>query len=78
MKGIGQLAVGEMLDQRVMIKQALKGIAANGKPYLTLILADKTGEIETKMWDTSDLTKYAPKFIVHAAGEVKIIVDGHN
>ncbi len=70
MKGIGQLAVGEMLDQRVMIKQALKGIAANGKPYLTLILADKTGEIETKMWDTSDLTKYAPKFIVHAAGEV--------
>lgn len=70
MKGIGKLAVGETLDQRAMIKQAVKGIAANGKPYLTLILTDKTGEIETKMWDTSDLEKYAPKSIVHAAGEV--------
>jgi len=68
MKGIGKLAVGETLDQRAMIKQAVKGIAANGKPYLTLILTDKTGEIETKMWDTSDLEKYAPKSIVHAAG----------
>ncbi|WP_114570535.1 HD domain-containing protein [Exiguobacterium flavidum] len=70
MKGIGQLSIGEMLDQRVMIKQAVKGIAANGKPYLTLILSDKTGEIETKMWDTSDIDKYAPRSIVHAAGEV--------
>ncbi|MDX5982017.1 HD domain-containing protein [Exiguobacterium profundum] len=67
---IGQLKVGDTLDQYVMIKQSYKGLAGNGKPYLTLILCDESGEIETKLWDSADTEKYATKKIVHAAGEV--------
>lgn len=67
---IGQLKVGDTLDQYVMIKQSYKGLAGNGKPYLTLMLCDESGEIETKLWDSSDTEKYATKKIVHASGEV--------
>ncbi|WP_214700491.1 MULTISPECIES: HD domain-containing protein [unclassified Exiguobacterium] len=67
---IGQLKVGDTLDQYVMIKQSYKGLAGNGKPYLTLILCDESGEIETKLWDSADTEKYATKKIVHASGEV--------
>lgn len=67
---IGQLKVGDTLDQYVMIKQSYRGLAGNGKPYLTLILCDESGEIETKLWDSADTSKYATKKIAHAAGEV--------
>lgn len=67
---IGQLKVGDMLNQYVMIKQSYRGLAGNGKPYLTLILCDESGEIETKVWDSADTDKYATKKIVHASGEV--------
>lgn len=53
-----------------MIKQSYRGLAGNGKPYLTLVLCDQTGEIETKLWDTDDTEKYGMKKIVHASGEV--------
>ena len=67
---IGQLKVGDTLNQYVMIKQSYRGLAGNGKPYLTLILCDESGEIETKVWDSADTEKYATKKIVHASGEV--------
>ncbi|WP_404449083.1 hypothetical protein [Sutcliffiella horikoshii] len=42
-KGILHFEVGEQVDVHLLIKTATKGIASNGKPFLTLIFQDKTG-----------------------------------
>lgn len=38
-KGIIAHEVGEQVDQYFLIKSSTKGIASNGKPFLTLIFA---------------------------------------
>lgn len=64
--------VGEQVDIFLLIKSAVKGIASNGKPFMTLILQDRSGEIEAKLWDASeeDVRTYQPEKIVRVAGEL--------
>lgn len=64
--------VGEHVDMFLLIKSATRGIASNGKPFLTLILQDRSGDIEAKLWDASDdeVKVYQPGTIVRIAGEV--------
>lgn len=71
-KGIGYYSSGETVDKFLLIKQRVKGIATNGKPYFTLILQDNTGEIEAKVWEVTEEVeeKYQPFTIVKAGGEV--------
>lgn len=71
-KGISQHEVGEQVDLYFLIKSSTRGIASNGKPFLTVILQDKTGDIEAKLWDVSpeDEETYAAEKIVKVAGEV--------
>lgn len=71
-KGIGQHEVGEQVDLYFLIKSSTRGIASNGKPFLTVILQDKTGDIEAKLWDVSpeDEETYAAEKIVKVVGEV--------
>ncbi|MCJ7840427.1 3'-5' exoribonuclease YhaM [Lederbergia sp. NSJ-179] len=72
MKEILEHEVGEHVDLFLLIKSATKGIASNGKPFLTLILQDKSGDIEAKLWDISNeqVKMYQPETIVRVAGEV--------
>jgi 3'-5' exoribonuclease len=71
-KGISHYDVGEQVDVYLLIKSVTKGIASNGKPFLTLILQDKTGEIEAKLWDASpeDESVYVPESIVKVFGDI--------
>lgn len=71
-KELLQHDVGEQVDLFLLIKSATKGIASNGKPFLTLILQDRSGDIEAKLWDTSDeqVKIYQPETIIRVAGEV--------
>ncbi|ABO65939.1 3'-5' exoribonuclease YhaM [Geobacillus thermodenitrificans] len=71
-KGIIHYEVGEQVDLFLLIKSATKGIASNGKPFLTLILQDKSGDIEAKLWDVSpdDEERYAPECIVKVVGDI--------
>jgi 3'-5' exoribonuclease len=71
-KGIIHYEVGEQVDIYLLIKTVTKGIASNGKPFLTLILQDKTGEIEAKLWDASpeDEVVYVPESIVKVFGDI--------
>ncbi|WP_062105338.1 3'-5' exoribonuclease YhaM [Bacillus niameyensis] len=71
-KELLQHDVGEQVDLFLLIKSATKGIASNGKPFLTLILQDQSGDIEAKLWDTSDeqVKIYQPETIIRVAGEV--------
>ncbi|MEH7385322.1 3'-5' exoribonuclease YhaM [Bacillus sp. JJ1521] len=71
-KGIVHYDVGQQVDVFLFIKSSTKGIASNGKPFLTLIFQDKSGEIEAKLWDATpeDEVSYAPQKIVRLAGEI--------
>ncbi|MFC2947944.1 3'-5' exoribonuclease YhaM [Virgibacillus sediminis] len=71
-KGIGHAAIGDAIDSFMLIKDATKGVASNGKPFLTLILRDATGEIDAKLWDATqeDEAVFVPEQIVKLTGEV--------
>ncbi|WP_243385839.1 3'-5' exoribonuclease YhaM [Bacillus kexueae] len=71
-KGIVQYEVGEQVDVFLLIKSSTKGVASNGKPFLTLILQDQSGEIEAKLWDASpqDEENYAAQNIVKIYGDI--------
>ncbi|WP_170006635.1 3'-5' exoribonuclease YhaM [Bacillus fonticola] len=72
-KGLTIYESGESLDQFALIKSMQKGTASNGKPFLTLLFQDKTGELEAKLWDASleDEKTYAPQTIVKIQGDVQ-------
>lgn len=71
-KGIIHYEVGEQVDLYLLIKSSTKGIASNGKPFLTLILQDQSGEIEAKLWDCSqhDEENYVAQNIVKIFGDI--------
>ncbi|MFV8826916.1 3'-5' exoribonuclease YhaM [Alkalihalobacterium sp. APHAB7] len=71
-KGIVHYRTGDSLDSYFLIKTATKGTASNGKPFLTLILSDNTGEVEAKLWSCSpeDEATFKSKEIVHIIGEL--------
>ncbi|WP_088035834.1 3'-5' exoribonuclease YhaM [Evansella clarkii] len=72
-KGINYYQIGENIEQYLLIKSAKKGIASNGKPFLTLQMSDQTGEIEAKLWGVSpeDQEVFVSSVIVHVHGEVQ-------
>ncbi|WP_163182890.1 MULTISPECIES: 3'-5' exoribonuclease YhaM [Neobacillus] len=72
-KGILHYGVGDQVELYLLIKNSTKGIASNGKPFLTLILQDQSGEIEAKLWDVNeeDEKTYAPQSIVKVQGDVQ-------
>lgn len=71
-KGIGHHTIGDSFENFMLIKEATKSVASNGKPFLTLIFRDATGEIEAKLWDASkeDEALFIPEQIVKLTGEV--------
>lgn len=72
MPGITQLQPGDAVNQFLLIKQATKGVTTVGKPFMTLILQDKSGDIEAKLWDTNEEHEkmYQPQVIVKIGGEI--------
>lgn len=72
-KGILHYGVGDQVELYLLIKNSTKGIASNGKPFLTLILQDQSGEIEAKLWDVNEEDEkiYAPQSIVKVQGDVQ-------
>ncbi|MDA7028414.1 3'-5' exoribonuclease YhaM [Bacillus sp. CLL-7-23] len=71
-KGIMLHEVGEQVDLYLLIKSSTKGIASNGKPFLTLMLQDQSGDIEAKLWDAkqNDEVTYGPQTIVKVVGDI--------
>ena len=71
--GILQYEVGEQFESYLLIKSATKAVASNGKPFMTLIFQDKSGEIEAKLWDATDADEqnYQPQTIVKVNGDIQ-------
>ncbi|WP_153731887.1 3'-5' exoribonuclease YhaM [Sporosarcina obsidiansis] len=72
MKKLMEHEVGEPVDLYLLIKQATKGVTQQGSPFMTLILQDKSGDLEAKLWDTGEeqARMYQAATIVKVGGEV--------
>lgn len=65
--------VAEQVELFLFIKSSTRGVASNGKAFLTLFLQDKSGEIEAKLWDISeeDEITFGAENIVKVSGEIQ-------
>ena len=72
MKGITKLQVGEQVDQYLLIKESKKGVTTVEKPFMSLTLQDRSGDIEAKLWDTNEEHEqmYRAQVIVRVGGEI--------
>ena len=70
--GITKLQPGEQVDQYLLIKEAKKGVTTVGKPFMSLVLQDRSGDIEAKLWDTNEEHEnlYRAQVIVKVGGEI--------
>ncbi len=59
-------------DGFLMVKSAERKLTAKGMPYLDMMLSDKTGEINAKLWDYSEEVQgvFEPGTIVKVRGSV--------
>ena len=72
MKKLLDYKVGEAIDLNLFIKQSISGVTTKGSPFMTLILQDKSGDLEAKLWDTTEthVQTYSAGTIVKVGGEV--------
>ncbi|MBM7717637.1 3'-5' exoribonuclease [Bacillus thermophilus] len=71
-KGIANYGVGENFQGFLLVKKVQKGIARNNNEFLTLTLGDKSGDIESKVWDNVEqaLAYYPVESIVEVQGVI--------
>lgn len=50
-KWIAELAAGDEIEGFYILKTAQSKVSNSGKPFLSAVLADRSGSIEAKMWD---------------------------
>jgi 3'-5' exoribonuclease len=49
---VSEIQDRSQVDSVFLVKEKISSLARNGKPYLTLHLMDKSGEIEGRVWET--------------------------
>ncbi|MBR7553011.1 3'-5' exoribonuclease YhaM [Allobacillus sp. GCM10007491] len=72
-RGIIEFDVGELFEGYLLIKTVDRGVTSGGKPFLTIIFRDQSGEMDAKLWDITneDEQMYIPESIVHLQGEIR-------
>jgi 3'-5' exoribonuclease len=55
---IAHLKSGDVVQQFFLVRQAESGTTKTGKPFLSLVLGDKSGTVAAKVWD--DILKNCP------------------
>lgn len=43
-----------IIDRAFLVKDKVKGMGKNGKPFLSLLIGDRTGHIDARLWDRVD------------------------
>ncbi|PLX89771.1 MAG: HD family phosphohydrolase [Desulfuromonas sp.] len=51
---VEQIKERDQLDSIFLVREKIMATAKNGKPYMTLKLLDRTGEVEARVWDRVD------------------------
>ena len=72
MKKLLDYKVGESVDIYLLIKQATTGVTTQGSSFMTIILQDKSGDLDAKLWDTNEshVKMYEAGKIVKIGGDV--------
>ncbi|WP_271397856.1 3'-5' exoribonuclease YhaM [Salinicoccus roseus] len=72
MNNISKLKPGDSVEAFYLIKRSQQGVTSQGKPYMTLFLQDRTGEIEAKLWTVSkeDMEVLKPEVLIKVKGDV--------
>lgn len=52
-KSIQDMVPGDKVEGFYLLKEAYQKVSSNGKPFLSAVIADKTGTIDVKVWDYS-------------------------
>ena len=50
-KNVKDMVPGDKVEGFYIIKEAYQKISSNGKPFLSAVIADKTGTMDVKVWD---------------------------
>lgn len=69
---LASLQPGQELEGRYLLLRASLGTTKNGKPYGTLRLGDRSGEMEGRLWDQAEelLAPLRPGVVVKVSGRV--------
>ena len=51
---VNQICERDWVDSPFLVREKILAMAKNGRPYLTLKLMDRTGEVEGKVWEQVD------------------------
>ncbi|GAA3722743.1 3'-5' exoribonuclease YhaM [Salinicoccus jeotgali] len=72
MNNISKLKAGDSVDTFYLIKRSQQGVTSQGKPYMTLFLQDRTGDIEAKLWTVSkeDMEVLKPETLIKVKGDI--------
>ena len=72
MKFINELREGEKISGIYLCKHKQAAVTKNGKPYENLILQDKTGTIDGKIWEPNSLgiDEFEPLDYIDVVGDV--------
>ena len=57
---IGELKKGQGVESTFLVREKVLTKTKSGNPYLSLRLADRTGEIDGRVWDSA--MDFAPLF----------------
>jgi 3'-5' exoribonuclease len=71
---VEQIRERDWVDSPFLVRDKIMAMAKNGKPYMTLKLMDRTGEIEGRVWDRVD--EFAGRFekddFIQAQGKASV------
>lgn len=71
---VSQIQERDWVEATFLVRDKIVGMAKNGKPYLTLKLMDRSGELEGRIWDRVD--EFSPQFdrddFVRVAGKASL------
>jgi 3'-5' exoribonuclease len=57
---VDQIRERDWVDSLFLVREKIMAMAKNGKPYMTIKLVDRTGEVEGRVWDRVD--EFAAQF----------------
>lgn len=51
---VNQIKERQIIESAFLVREKITAMAKNGKPYMTIKLMDRTGEVEGRIWDCVD------------------------
>lgn len=64
----------DQVESPFLVRDKIVGMAKNGRPYMTLKLMDRTGEVEGRIWDRVDelSAQFGKDDFVHVSGKASV------